>query len=207
MREHILITSIVIVCMLSLTGLADPDGNGGGDSNGVGGGCPSRNSLNSHTQTYNYLSVGNAIENNEATYLLNTFNKPGASVIGYCVYPTPGFSGSDDDLIPLYTGWAVWHNNNKDYFGFQRGVGSNNIPIDGTTGIEIGKADYLAADKLPTSEVVLFHINDPDECGPDETCWRRPGASPPPVPELTTIALVSTGIFGLFLVSRMYSRK
>ncbi len=207
MRIRILITSIAMVCMLSLTGLADANGNGGGQSNGVGGGCPGRSSLDSHTQTYYYLSVGEVIENHEVTYLLNTFTKTGASVIGYCVYPTPGFAGSNDDLEPLYTGWAVWHNNNKDYFGFERGQGSNTIPIDGETGIEIGEADYLEASKVPASEIVLFHINDPEECNPDETCWRRPGGSTPPVPELTTIALVSAGIFGLFLVSRRYSRK
>jgi hypothetical protein len=56
--------------------------------------------------------------------------------------------------------------------------------------------------------VILFHINDIDECGlNDETCWRRPGNPVPPVPELTSIVLVSAGIFGLFLVSRMYAKK
>ena len=201
MRNRILITSIVMVCILSLTGLAGPNGNGGG--------CPDRNSLGQHTQPYNYLTAGNTIENNEVTYLLNTYTKTGASIIGYCVYPTPGFTGSNDDLEPLYAGWEASFNDNnkKDYFGFIRDGGQNNIPIDGETGIEIGEADYIEDDKVPTSEVVLFHINDPEECDPDETCWRRPGRSPPPVPELSTIALVSAGISGLFLVSRRYSRK
>jgi len=149
MRKHILITSIVIVCMLSLPAL----------------GCPDRNALDSHLQMYDYLSPGIIDDGTKITYVLNTINKPGASVIEYCVYPTPGFTGSDDDLDPLYVGWKVSYNKNKDYFGFVRSQGDDNIPIDGTTGIEIGEADYLSSDNVPTSEVILFHINDPDECG------------------------------------------
>ncbi len=206
MKSKILITSVIIVTILTLAGLAS--------ANGVGSGCPGRSSLGSHFQTYDYLSAGTTDDGNKVTYLLNTVNKTGASVIGYCVYPTPGFTGGDSDIIPLFTGniglWAIFHPNNKDYFGFERGSGgnNNNMPVNGNTGIQVGEVDYLSSDKKPTSEVILFHINDPDECGPnDETCWRRPGRPVPPVPELTPIVLVSAGIFGLFLVSRMNTKK
>ncbi len=202
MKSKILTKSVIIVAILTLTGLAS------------GSGCNDRSSLGSHLQTYDYLSTGTTDDGNKVTYFLNTVNKPGASVIGYCVYPTPGFTGDDSNIIPLFTGniglWAIFHPKSKDYFGFERrsGGNKNNIPVNGNTGIQVGKVDYLSSDKKPSSEVILFHINDIDECGPiDETCWRRPGTPVPPVPELTSIVLVSAGLFGLFMVSRMYAKK
>lgn len=191
--------TIAIIVLIAMAGLASAEG--------IGGGCPSRQSLGLHTQTYDNLYADESVSGNVVTYLLNTVEKDGTSVIGYCVYPTPGFTGSDDDLAPLYTEWAVSHHNDKDYFGFERGQGSNTIPIDGATDIEIGEADYLTADKAPTSEVVLFHINDPEECGPEDTCWRRSGTPIFPVPELATVVLVSAGIVGLFFVARKYKKN
>ena len=186
--------TIAIVILVAMAGLVSAEG--------IGGGCPSRQSLGSHTQTYDNLYTDELTSGNVVTYLLNTVAKDDASVIGYCVYPAPGFAGSNDDLTPLYIEWAISHQHGKDYFGFQRGQGSNNIPIDGATDIEIGEADYLAEDKVPTSDVILFHIDDPEECGTEDTCWRRPGSSPPPVPELGTVVLMSAGILGLFLIAR-----
>lgn len=191
--------TMAIVVLIAMAGFASAEG--------IGGGCPSRQSLGSHTQTYDNLFADKLANGNVVTYLLNTVAQDGASVIGYCIYPTPGFAGNNGDLASLYSGWAVSYHDSKDYFGFQRGQGSNNIPIDGTTDIEIGKADYLAAEKVPTSEVILFHINDPEECGTEDTCWRRPGTSTPPVPELGTVVLMSAGILGLFLVARKYRKK
>lgn len=205
MKNKILTVATILIVLVAMTGIVS--------ANGQGGGCPDRSSLGSHTQTYDNLFADKTTNGNIVTYLLNTVAKDGASVIGYCVYPTPVFTGSDDDLTPLYTGdigpWDIYHPDSKDYFGFERGSGgnNNNIPIDGTTGIEVGETDYTESG-LPTSEVILFHINDPEECGPeDETCWRRPGTPPPPpVPELSTIALVSAGLIGLFLIARKYRK-
>lgn len=191
--------TIAIVVLIAMAGLASAEG--------IGGGCPSRQSLGSHTQTYDNLYTDKLVGGNVVTYLLNTVAKDDASVIGYCIYSTPGFTGSGEDLTPLYAGWAVSYHDNKDYFGFERGHGDNNIPIDGATDIEIGKADYLTADKVSSSDVILFHINDPEECGNEDTCWRRPGTSTPPVPELGTVVLMSAGILGLLLVARKYRKN
>lgn len=214
MKTKILTMTAILVVILALTGIAS--------ANGVGSGCPDRNSLGSHTQTYDFLSANEAVNGNVLTYSLDTVNKAGASVIAYCVYPTPVFTGSDSDLTPLYVGnvglWTIFHPDSKDFFGFTRGSGgdNNNIPIDGTTGIDVGKTDYLSADKKPTSEVVLFHIKDSEECARDDdseedsdTCWRRPGTPQPPIPELSTIVLTTAGIgiLGLFLVLRKRNKN
>lgn len=199
MRNKIVMAATIFTIMLSVTGIAA--------ANGIGGGCPGRNSLGSHTQTYDDLYAYSTVDGTVVTYLLNTVNND-ASVIGYCVYPTPEFTGATGDLGALYSGWQVSRPDSANYFGFQRGTGSNNVPIDGTTNIQIGRADYKHTEKLPTSDVILLHINDPNECQTEgDTCWRRSGTSQPPVPELGTIVLTSTGMLGLILVSRKYRQK
>lgn len=165
-----------------------------------------------NVEPYNYLSADNTIDGNNVTYILNTFNgaPSGAKVIGYCVYPEPEFTGESSDLTPSLELSAIWHPNNKEYFGFERGSGGNEIPIDGTQGIEVGIADYRSSNKLPTSEEILFHIIDGNECGVNdndgsaESCWRKAGTPAPPVPELSPIILVSAGLLGIALIFSKY---
>lgn len=215
MKNNILTVAAALVVIIAMVGVTAAGENG----QGIGGGCLSRNSLDSHTKTYDYLFADKTVSGTVVTYTLNTVAN-GALVIGYCVYPTPGFDGDIEELTPLYPGWEKWPNNDgKDYFGFERGNGGNEIPIDGAINIQVGSTGYGEQDKLPTGEVVLFHIKDPEECasaegsedsgdGDDDTCWRRPGIpQPPPVPEIATIGLVSTGIIGLFLVARKYRKN
>lgn len=205
MKNDILAVASIFIILVATTGIVAGENEQDG---GMGGGCLNRNALDSHTQTYDYLYMGKVVDGTVATYVLNTILNPQTSVIGYCVYPTPGFEGDVEDLTPLQAGWAIWPNNaNKDYFGFERGQGGNEISIDGTTDINVGNVNYDDS-RLPTSEVVLFHIYDQQECGPeDDTCWRRPGtAPPPPVPEASTVVLVSAGLLGLFIIARMYRK-
>lgn len=203
MKNEILTVATILIALSAMTGIVSAEENG----QGVGGGCPNRNSLGSHTQTYDYLYADKTTDGTVVTYILNTIFNVDTTVIGYCVYPNPGFEGSVEDLTPLQIGWAIWPTNaNKDYFGFERGQGGNEIPIDGTTDIQVGKTGYEEGG-LPTGEVVLFHIYDQQECGPeDDTCWRRPGTPPPPVSEMSTVALVSAGLIGLFLIARKYRK-
>lgn len=203
-KNKILTATAIFIVLAVTTGIVSAGENG----QGVGGGCPNRNSLDSHTQMYDYLYPGKTTEGTVVTYILNTISNSGTSVIGYCVYPTLGFEGSTEDLTPLQTGWSIWPTKtNKDYFGFERGQGGNELPIDGAKDVQVGRVDYEESG-LPTREVILLHIYDPQECGPeDDTCWRRPGTPPPPpVPEMSTIALVSAGLIGLLLIARKYKK-
>lgn len=200
MKKSILIIIAAFVVVISLAG-------------STSAGCPDRSSLSSHTQTYDNLVPNTVTDGNVVTYILNTVAKDGASVIEYCVYPEPVFIGDNSNLTPLYVGsnglWKIDRQPSKTFFGFERTHGDhNNIPVNGTIGIQIGKADYLSTDRLPTSEIILFHINDPEECGPtDDTCYRRPGTPPTPIPEISTIVLTSAGVLGLMLVSRKHRQK
>lgn len=196
MKKPILMAVTIFIVAVTMMGTAS--------AQGIGGGCPNVNNFDSYT----YLIASKNTNGNVVTYILNTLSgaPADAKVIGYCVYPTPVFTGSDSDLTPLALS-AIWHPDNKSYFGFERGTGGNEIPIDGTMDIAVGETDYLSADKIPTSEVILFHIYDPKECGSDDTCWRQSGSPPPPVPELSQIILVSAGLLGIALISRKYRRN
>ncbi|MCX9084246.1 MAG: hypothetical protein OIN87_05525 [Candidatus Methanoperedens sp.] len=176
------------------------------ENNGKGGGC--RGNIN--VPTYEYLSSSTSTNRNVVTYILNTFSgAPGdARVIGYCVYPEPVFTGETKDLIPLEL-TAIWHPNKKDYFGFERGNGGKEILIDGTKGIEVGRADYKSFDKIPISEDILFHIIDGKECGLNadgsaDSCWRKAITPIPPVPELSPIIMMSAGLMGIALILKKY---
>jgi hypothetical protein len=175
---------------------------------GVAAACPN----NTNYPQYDNLLPHDSVSGTKVTYLLDTVNKAGASVIEYCVYPTSGLKGQKSDLTAFYSGsigsWIVHHSDSKTYFGFDRGSGGdpNNLPIDGTKNIQVGSADYKDPSKMPTSEIILFHINDPAECQSENTCWRLPGKPPQPTPEASTIAMVSIGLIGTMLITRKTKR-
>lgn len=178
---------------------------------GVAAACPD----NINYPQYDYLFPHDSVSGTKVTYLLDTVKNPGASVIEYCVYPAPGFKGQTSDLTALYSGsigpWKVDRPGSQTYFGFDRGIGGdpNNLPIDGTKNIQMGHADYKVSSEMPVSEIILFHINDPDECqrtDKENTCWRLPGKPLPPVPEVSTIVMVSIGLIGTVLISRKTKR-
>ncbi len=173
--------------------------------------CPD----NTNHPQYDNLLSHDSISGTNVTYLLDTVNKTGASVIEYCVYPAPGFKGQTSDLVALYSGsigpWTADHPGSKTYFGFDRGSSGdpNNLPIDGTKNIQVGSADYKISSNVPTSEIILFHINDSAECRPtdkSDTCWRLPGKPQPPVPEISTIVMVSIGLIGTVMIARKTKR-
>jgi len=140
------------------------------------------------------------------TLYLDTEFRSGASLIQVCVYPIPGFDPEigTRDIAPLLTDkWVPKHRGHKEYYGFGRILGTDNIPFDGTKDIEIGTADY---GRDTYSHQILMHIYDPEECKNDKdagegafqgkTCWRRPGTSTQ-IPEFPTIALPIAAVIGL----------
>ena len=133
---------------------------------------------------YSYIdSVTNTI-----TYKLDVTNKPGAEILEYCVYPDPGFTGNTNDLTPLYSEWTIDRPGTKAYFGFDS-RSAPKLPVDGSTNIDIGKAKYV--DGLPSSEIILLHVLDIDECGGESSCWRTASTSPLPSPTPTPTATVT----------------
>lgn len=85
----------------------------------------------------------------------------------------------------------------------------DNIPFD--SGIhDVGTVQW---DATPENTQTLVHVISADICGTDgsgepNTCFVRPGTpGTPPVPELGTIVLTSTGMLGLMLISRRYRQK
>ncbi|MCX9011796.1 MAG: PEF-CTERM sorting domain-containing protein [Candidatus Methanoperedens sp.] len=186
------------------------------------GGCPSRDSYNSHPYTYAYAHVDllqDPDEKNKTNFSLHTEDnhRPGTGVIGICVYPEPGFDPSKGALLKLIYDpnlWEIKHNAGWDYFGFGRHGGLNLIPLDGVRDIVIGSADYKQNTK---SEKILIHILDSEECtkdtdeqkkdmdrdSPQNTCWRRPEKLNT-IPEFPIIALpVVSALVLMFIFQRM----
>lgn len=130
--------------------------------------CPS----NTDRPTTGLAYAHSSSNGNTVTYEVDVVNKSGSEIIEYCVYPTPGFTGLDSDITPTYPGWSIDHPGSKAYFGFDS-RSAPNIPLDGDTNIPVGEAIYTSG--LPSSESLLLHILDSDECAPegDTSCWRK----------------------------------
>jgi hypothetical protein len=106
-------------------------------------------------------------------------------VISYCVYPSqpPGNPTSATATVNGANGaaWGTSFGSIQGFFAFTRPDGNpSNIPLDGTTGIQVGTANWPAL-TAPDSDhqVILLHINDAAECdalygGNPGTCFVFP---------------------------------
>lgn len=151
----------------------------GGDQ----GACPSSNSLKNYLAASN---VGASFTNNgtNTTYqfLSLTNENPVGGVPGlikYCVYPTPVSMPTAVNVLQAKgaNGTAWISSVGRSNFNFGRpGGNSSNIPLDGKTTV-MGTATWSS---LPTTQVILLHINDPDVChrlygsGSPDTCFVKP---------------------------------
>lgn len=156
-----------------------------------------------HNLIYNYVNITNiSSDKSVETYMLNTAFKPDAYLIGIIIYPDQS-AKPGSDIAALYPNWKV-HSGSRDIvsenaekkgkryeagtydaaeFGYVRKNGNDNIPLDGSENIAIGRAGFSAG--KPRSYGFLIHIYDPVECSRPEnngnsyieydTCLRRPG--------------------------------
>jgi hypothetical protein len=81
-------------------------------------------------------------------------------LIEYCVYTqTPPDTGS---VAASYDAWVPLSYGTGGFFGFKRPNGDpTNVPFDGSTQT-MGSATFSSG--VPSDQVILLHINDPDEC-------------------------------------------
>ncbi len=129
--------------------------------------------------TDNQVGASFTTSGSTATYTFSSFVNESSSggipgLIEYCVYPAsvptsvtvdPALKGADGE------NWAFTLG--PDRFSFVRPDGDkSNIPLDGTTGITMGKATWSGS--VPSQTIVL-HINDPAFCGQVLTCFVQPG--------------------------------
>lgn len=171
-------TTIAVVAMLGWSGTA---------SAATSNGCP-RNLAG--FQTSNNVGASFVNSGNVSTYTFQSFanENPAGGVPGlikYCVYPTPPSAPASTTVSAKGANGAAWivrKTASKD-FGFVRPDGNkSNIPLDGKT-TTMGTARWST---LPTSQVILLHINDPTVCTDlygslsSGTCFVKPGAQPMP---------------------------
>lgn len=178
--------------------------NGRNEGNG---GCPNRNSYNSHAIPYSLARVDLNNNNLITKYHLDTDTDPvhpENGIIGICIYPTPF---NNPELNLLYgPKWEIKHNTNWDYFGFGRD-GGNSLNIQQGIDVDLGTAEYL--NFIPTEQDILLHINNPTECSrfnEGNTCWRRPGHGTP-IPEFPTVALPIAAVIGMLFFFQNRKKK
>lgn len=192
------------------------------DEENIGnGGCPGRDSFNSHDMEYEFARINPVpLYGTQTTYYLDTFYRSGAGVIGFCVYPEPGYDPKKGLLKLEYntTSWEIKYNlksEKKDYFGFGRkGGNQENIRVDGTKNILLARSTF---GQDSNSGKILMHILDKDECSKTnnnedndnnpETCFRRPGEQEQSIPEFSTFALPLAAVIGLVFIFQHRRKK
>ena len=112
-----------------------------------------------------------------ASYSIGTSNESSSGgipgLIEYCVYTSP----LPDSQTALYSDWTSGASTH--FFDFERSGGDpDNLPFDGSTKT-VGYATWGGS--VPSSQLILLHINDPSECanlygaGSSATCFVLPG--------------------------------
>jgi hypothetical protein len=150
----------------------------------AGNGCPTNKTLGS-VKTASNVAADFSTSGSTTTYKFYSFTNenPTGGVPGlvkYCVYPTPV---SQPNTIHVdatgLTGGKWLSSNGSNNFAFVRpGGDKTNIPLDGTT-TTMGTATW-SANKVPTSQDIVLHINDPAMCvslygsGSSLTCFVKP---------------------------------
>ncbi len=196
---------------------AKKNNNGHDEQNMGNGGCPDRNSYDSHNIEYEFAQVNPVpLYGTQTTIFLDTFYRPDAGVIAICIYPEQDYNPLIGQLSQVYdpSTWEIKYNNNnnKDYFGSGRMSGnSQNIPVNGIKNIPIMSSFY---GRDTNSGKILMHIFDRNECsktpnddddGIPETCWRKPCTTI--IPEFSTIAIPIAAVLGLVFFFQHRKRK
>gem|GEM_PF-3247536 len=178
----LLVMSFALVALL----INRPQANAGPGA----GGCPASTS---GFVASSLVGASFSISANTATYsfdsLVNTSPSGGVpGLIEYCVYvstlPTSGSAVAVGD-----NGQAFDFSSGGGSFAFSRHDGEpSNIPLNGTTGILMGSAQWSGA--VPSSQSILLHISDSAECEKlyhvsSPSCFVFPSSGETPTPTNT----------------------
>ena len=172
----IAVAMLMLGALLPSGALAKPGGGGGPNQTPVKT-CPATLDGFLAADNVDAYSTGTGV----VTYFFSSLEDqnpvngvPG--LVGYCVYTDGDLSGAD----AMYGEWKA--NFNAGNVSFVRNGGNKtNIPLDGTTDIQIGTATF---DTNPTSQTILLHIADAATCqalygGDSTTCFVLPKPAPP----------------------------
>ena len=148
----------------------------------IKGACPNYSGVVTAAIPSPDVSVGMTPAGNVVTYSVTTVNKspsdgvPG--VISLCVYPNAGDTSGMAGVVSLFDSWLAGISCSSNCAGAVRPNGNpTNIPMDGSTQ-DVLQVTYST---LPTTSLVVLHINDQAECtalfGVNEnTCFVLPEA-------------------------------
>lgn len=167
------------------------------------GGCPSVKAIGSFLPSNDGLQASFTIDSTGtiATYIFTSNDETGEAgattgvpgLVEFCVYPSvpPGLPDSEAAIVSGANGdsWGAGAGNSAEgVFFFKRPNGDpSNVALDGTTQT-IGTATWcrpsssICAIGAPTTQTILLHINDADECqaiygGTDTSCFVFPGGT------------------------------
>jgi hypothetical protein len=202
LKTRVLGILAIFVVLFGMTGVvgADP--------------CPAANSANWNDNlpnTTTIVVVSNSIGTNKFDYKVQetpAFPPSQTPPIGFqelCIKPPS--NGASVSSLTIASGLS-WKQDTSG-IGFKRVHGTaDNIPFDGN----IHDVGTMTWNKDPGTQQFLVHINDPVECNAgnketDGTCFRAPGKPTNITPELGTLTLTASGLFGLVLATRKYKNR
>src|SRR5436190_2315562 len=171
--------TLIGACLFAIGLLALPGAAAAAVATESSSACPGSSSLESHTNEDPALQASYTISGREATYSITTTNEspsegiPG--LIAYCVYTSPLPESTEASYSNSHGAWTT--GSGGGFFDFRRSHGNrDNLPFDGTTQV-LGSATW--SDTVPTTQVILLHINDEAVCTAlegkkTETCFVRP---------------------------------
>lgn len=166
--------------------------------------CPDLNAVKAANW---YGSVVASKSGSDVTYTIAGMN--GVSAMGLCIYEPFTVDNTLSQVgSSAFNNWGLLpHNGNHNYFEWQ-GNGQQLIDPGESSSGTANFGDMVS--RIDTSaEIYVLHIADPtgSACGVGTpTCWAYPGPGGP-VPELGTIILTASGLFGLVFVTRKYKNK
>lgn len=175
-RLAALVVAMLLVGALIPAGALAKPGGGGGNSPTPVKTCPSTLDGFLAADNVDAYSTGTGT----VTYFFSSLEDENSvngvpGLVGYCVY-------TDGELTAATATLDTWKASfNAGNVSFVRGGGNKtNIPLDGTSGIQIGTATFSAN---PSAQTILLHIADSAMCqalygGDATTCYVLPKAGP-----------------------------
>lgn len=170
--------------------------------------CPNPQTWTNFPEVQSVQIYHQSISGDEYEFLIQGY--VGESVKEVCIADKDGYTRMWSSGTATWPNWN-WESKQEgsNYFVQWRDHGQDNIPMDGNI-YSFGTVTLIDQD-WDTKLTSLVHLVNEAYCqqlglSPD-SCYVRPKPPTQPIPEMSTLVLMSTGLIGLVLASRKYRNR